>query len=199
MGKFDKYFIQKTTGNPIHAKYLHGEPSYTDWPIWLDSEAENSTGGRVPGATHYGPHLVMRPVVFPEGVSLRPHAHDFDEYLLFHGLDPDHPEELYAEVEFWLEGEKHTFTKTTAVFIPAFWFHTPMLFPRVDRPFLFVTQGKTLKYAHVQYDPDPKYANSKMLDEIAEVKFGDKKFQVTKSYLEYIEWMQERARKNIPK
>jgi hypothetical protein len=197
MGKFDKYFIQNTKGNPLHVKYLEGmEPSYTDWPIWIDSEAENSTGGVVPGIHHWGPHLVMKTLT---AVKLRPHAHDFDEYLLFHGTDPAHPEELGGEVEFWLEGEKHVFTKSTAVFIPAFWYHTPMAFPRVDRPFWFETRGNTLRYSHVAYDPDPKCANDFILDEVAEVKFGDKTYQVVRSYLEYLEWMKERARKNIPK
>ena len=91
MGKFDKYFIQQTKGNPLHATYLPGEPSYTDWPIWIDSEAATSSNGPVEGATHYGPHLVMRPF---DGTNLRPHSHDVDEWLLFHGLDPEHPEEL---------------------------------------------------------------------------------------------------------
>ena len=62
---------------------------------------------------------------------------------------------------------------------------------------MFVTRGETLRYAHVQYDP--KYPNDFMLDETATVKFGDKTYEVTRSYCEYIEWMQERARRNIPK
>ena len=186
MGKFDKYFIQQTKGNPLHATYLPGEPSYTDWPIWIDSEAATSSNGPVEGATHYGPHLVMRPF---DGTNLRPHSHAVDEWLLFHGLDPEHPEELGGEVEFYLEGEKHVFTKTTAVWVPAYWYHTPMSFPRVDRPFLFVTRADALRYSHVGYDSNaPKHQNF-ILDEVAQVKFGDKTFEVTRSHLELIAWI----------
>jgi hypothetical protein len=40
-----------------------------------------------------------------EKESTPPHTHDFEEVLGFIGADPQNPEELYGEVEFWMEDE----------------------------------------------------------------------------------------------
>ena len=48
-----------------------------------------------------------------------PHAHPFPELLSFFGPDPDNPEELGCEVEFWLEDEQYFMTRSFVVYIPA--------------------------------------------------------------------------------
>jgi len=62
----------------------------------------------------------------PGGQGVPPHAHPFPELLSFFGLDFEHPEELNAEVEFWLEDEKYVMTKSFVVYIPSNVTHCPL-------------------------------------------------------------------------
>jgi hypothetical protein len=68
------------------------------------------------------------------------HAHDFDMYLVFCGMDPKNMGDLGAEIElsFGDEGEKHVITKPTTVYIPKGLKHNPLNFKRVDKPVLFL-------------------------------------------------------------
>ena len=75
------------------------------------------------------------------GNGVPPHAHPFPELLSFFGTDIDHPEELNGEVEFWLEDEKHVFTRSFVVYIPANVTHCPLKIHRMDRPFFHYTIG----------------------------------------------------------
>jgi len=64
------------------------------------------------------------------------------EMTVMVGTDPENPTELGGEVEFWFgEGEgaeKHTITKSSCVYCPPGLVHMPIIFRRVDRPFLFI-------------------------------------------------------------
>jgi hypothetical protein len=73
--------------------------------------------------------------------------------------------------------------------------HLPVNVIRVDRSFAWFTTATTLKYSHFQYSNNPEVLNDNMLDEIAEVALGGKKYQVTKSYLDYLEWLMEKNRR----
>ena len=195
MGKFDKYFITQTKPSQTLEEYGQDyESTNVEYPVNIDSEAD----GKVPGAFYFSPHIVVRPTA-KNAKSMKPHCHDFDEYMLFMSFDPTNPADLGGEVEFWIEDEPHRFSKTTAIFIPRFTWHSPLIMRRVDRPFGFVIAGNTLRSAHLQFSPDPKYADAVAFDNIAEVSLGGKKYQVTKSYLEYLQWMMEKGRKNLPK
>jgi hypothetical protein len=75
------------------------------------------------------------------------HTHDFDEILGFIGSDPQHPEDLGGEVEFWLEDEKYLLTKSCLVLCPRGLRHCPLKVLKVDRPILFLAFSVTGKYA----------------------------------------------------
>jgi len=62
------------------------------------------------------------------------HTHDSSEIIGFYGSDPDNPNELYAEIEFYIEGEKHLLTKSTMIFMPPGIKHLPMAIVKIDRP-----------------------------------------------------------------
>ena len=64
------------------------------------------------------------------------HAHDYNEIVLHVGTDPDNPEELGAEIEFVVGGQKLTINKTSALFIPKGVEHGPLTWKKVDRPHL---------------------------------------------------------------
>ncbi len=69
-----------------------------------------------------------------------PHAHDFDMYLVFCGMDPNKMDDLGAEIEFYYgeEREKHVITKPTTIYIPKGMTHCPLNFKKVSKPILFI-------------------------------------------------------------
>lgn len=87
-----------------------------------------------------------------------PHRHDCNELFLFLGTDPENPNDLGAEVEFWMgEGkdlEKIKVNTTSMIFVPKGLLHLPLYCRNVKRPFLHVTVGleigdaleKTVRY-----------------------------------------------------
>jgi hypothetical protein len=69
-----------------------------------------------------------------------PHIHK-DAELLFHiGGNPEDPMDLGAELIMYLgpELEEHHITRTSCIWIPPNFIHSPWLPVRVDRPFLFI-------------------------------------------------------------
>jgi len=79
------------------------------------------------------------------------HAHDWGEVFGFIGTDArNNPQDLGAEIEFWLDGEKHLITKSSLVWVPPGLKHCPIQFLRTDRPFLLFTFGLTRNYTLLQ-------------------------------------------------
>ncbi len=77
-----------------------------------------------------------------------PHSHDdFDEFIGFIGTDPEHPDELNAEVSFYMEDEKISITKSCLIYIPRGLTHSPIFVPRLDRPILHFSGGNGGDYA----------------------------------------------------
>ena len=77
-----------------------------------------------------------------------PHTHDFDMYLHFLSFDPEHMDELGAEIEIGLgkEQEIHVITTPASVYVPKGLIHCPLIFKRVDKPLLFVHTTIASKY-----------------------------------------------------
>jgi len=67
------------------------------------------------------------------------HTHDYDEIVVHIGNDSRNREDLGAEIEFIVDGEKFTVDKTSAVFIPKGVKHGPLTWKRVDRPHFEMT------------------------------------------------------------
>ncbi len=102
--------------------------------VWLWPEPE-------PGAT--GPQRVRSSAGVPA------HAHPFPEILSYCGTDVEHPEELYCQVEFWMEDEKFLLDKSFACYIPAGVNHCPLRRHNMTKP-LF----------HYAISPDRNYITS---------------------------------------
>jgi hypothetical protein len=192
--KYGKYFITETPPNPFHPQNRN-KVSDVPWmnTLWINEELQ----GKVKGALYMETNLVLRAHTGGPESGGKPQAHDWDEYLVFLGTDPEDPFDLGGEVEFWLEDEKHVITKTCALFVPRGVYHCPFYIRRVDRPFVFITTGNTVKYSHQSYSDDPKYAEYGYYDEIAEFSLGGEKYKITKSYAEYLRWQNERNRENL--
>jgi hypothetical protein len=87
-----------------------------------------------------------------------PHKHDCDEIFMFLGTSPKNPDDLGAEVEFWLgEGEETEIIKTntsSVIFVPKGLLHLPFFCRNVKKPLLHMvialniggTLQKTEKY-----------------------------------------------------
>ena len=64
--------------------------------------------------------------------------HDSKEVVMFLGSDHEHPESLNAEIEFQIENDVLTLTKTCALYVPAGAAHGNVKIRYLERPVLFV-------------------------------------------------------------
>jgi hypothetical protein len=83
-----------------------------------------------------------------------PHRHDFNHFLVFLGGDPYNMLDLGGEVEFTLSEdgvnlEKHVFTKYTTVFVKVGLYHCPLVFTKVNKPFIFYDIVFTRQYSRL--------------------------------------------------
>jgi len=85
-----------------------------------------------------GYHCISKKMSFDE-----PHTHDFHETLCFIGGDPQDINDLGAEIEFTLGGEKHLITSATVVSIPPALEHCPIVFKKVTKPLIFLEISRT--------------------------------------------------------
>jgi len=81
------------------------------------------------------------------GMSTKPHVHKYDEAVFFIGSDPEHLDELGAEVEISIgelgKEEKHTFDKPTVLVAPAGLYHCPIVTKRIDKPYVCMAVSLT--------------------------------------------------------
>jgi mannose-6-phosphate isomerase-like protein (cupin superfamily) len=131
--KYDNNFVTDPKPGDTH----HIDSSLVKFPIYVDSEV-------VEGAYYFMAASFMG--VTGRGSPPDEHSHDYDEYLVFLGTNHADPRDLGGEVEFWLDGEKHTITKSCAVFVPAGVKHAPINFKRIDTPIWYIATGPTDTY-----------------------------------------------------
>ena len=168
--KYSKYITTELKRGIVMPGYKgdqHIEQGYRDGyrlglehVIWMDNEV-------IPGA-FYGEYTWQWPntmkdqrqaprwkvpeLVTPELVKsgkvpgIMPHSHPFIEIFSCFGTNMDDPSELGAEIEFWLENEKFTLTKSFMIYIPANVQHCPLVFRRMDAPMFHMTLGTNEKY-----------------------------------------------------
>jgi len=126
-GKYGRHFIQEVQ-EPRHFTPRDHEfyKKFAKRIMYIDSNI-------FPGAFQMNTVWYHSPLP-PEGPG--EHTHDFPELLGFYSSDPNNPDDLGAEVEFTIEGEKHLITKNTMIFIPAGVKHLPMALKNIRRPIL---------------------------------------------------------------
>jgi hypothetical protein len=66
--------------------------------------------------------------------DVEPHKHDHDEVLACFGTDTKNINDLGGDMDVYLNGEKHTISKSCLIFIPRGLMHGPIRFTRIDRP-----------------------------------------------------------------
>lgn len=89
----------------------------------------------------------------------KPHVHDFPQFLIYLG-DRENMMEIDAEIEvnLSLDGknmEKHYITKATALYLPPGLWHGPIVYHKVNKPFMFIDLYFSTHYARIQDKKDP--------------------------------------------
>jgi len=126
-GEYAKYFVQdlQTPPGMITPDFAKFYSTFAHRILWMD-------GNVVPGAfqmnTAWYHSVPERDPVFPE------HEHPYDEIIGFFGSNPDDPYDLGGIVEFGINGEMHSLTKSTMIFAPGGVPHSPIRVLKVDRP-----------------------------------------------------------------
>lgn len=92
----------------------------------------------VPGSNHYVEFSWIYEVTDPNPV-IGEHAHDSDQIVLHIGSDAKNPEDLGAEVEIVIGGEKWVTNKTHLFYLPKDLKHGPITWLKVDRPLIEMT------------------------------------------------------------
>jgi hypothetical protein len=118
---------------------LPRDPSRGRILTWLDDDV-------IPGAFYYESFVVLKPT--PAGYfNDPPMIHDdWDEVIGMYGTNPANPEDLGGEIQLTIDDEVHSFTKSSAVFIPKGLKHGPFVFKKVTTPIIVVTTGPSKKY-----------------------------------------------------
>jgi hypothetical protein len=123
-------------------RYFISRPAYEIVPAV-------EVAGRVPAMTLMSNNLVPGSDTYVEAgwilampdpaTHIFEHTHDYDEIVLHIGTDPEDPEDLGGEIEFLLDGQPLTLTKTSSVFVPKGVKHGPLTWKSFRRPHLEMT------------------------------------------------------------
>jgi hypothetical protein len=102
------------------------------------------------GFNTYYEHITTAFTHAPQG-----HVHDFPQFLIYLG-DRENMMEIDADIEInlSLDGkkmEKHHITKATSIYIPAGLWHGPIIYHKVNKPFMFIDLYFSEHYAKI-YD-----------------------------------------------
>jgi hypothetical protein len=107
--------------------------------LWMDDDV-------VKGAFQMNCTWFLQPAA-KKPVESTFHSHNANELLGAFSGDPERPEDLGAEIEFWMEDEKFIINKSSLIFIPKGTKHSPLIVNKIDRPvfhFSTLTDGHYL-------------------------------------------------------
>ena len=71
------------------------------------------------------------------------------------GSNQDDPWDLGGQITIWLDGEEHTLTRSSLIFVPAGARHCPIRFDRIDSPIFFTTMSPSKTYDRKDEDNEP--------------------------------------------
>ena len=77
------------------------------------------------------------------------HYHDHDEIVGFVGSNMADPTDLGAEIDFIIDGQKTTITKTCFIYVPAGVKHGGLCFRKIDRPVFQIAMLRQNVYSSV--------------------------------------------------
>ena len=136
-----------------HGKYIVTQPKKNivvpDWGgnlsaerstrmFYLDSEV-------IPGA-FYVEVVWFWPTDEKDDSSPDPHTHDYDEVIGFFGTDHKDLNDLGAEIEFYIDGERNLMRESFLAFIPAGIVHCPLNILSITKPVFHFATGPGKSY-----------------------------------------------------
>ena len=129
-GKYVKY----VTPLPIEPGPIHGP--------WIDLQGENYENANC--------RFIYRFITKPVYMVPFPHSHDFEEFMMFFGSDPQDISDFDAEIEIYIgqgkDQEKYVITSPTVLFFPKGMSHCPLNFKKVDKTITMVIIALTPRY-----------------------------------------------------
>jgi ferredoxin len=116
------------------------------WITRLDSDA-------MPGSHFYVAHWVLPHEDSMPGVGHPPHVHKDAELIWVIGGDPEHPDELGAEIEVYLgpEMERHIIDRTCVLYIPPYFMHCPWRILKTTKPWIFIEVNQGPRHTEKTY------------------------------------------------
>ena len=129
-GKYAKY----VTPLPIEPGPIHGP--------WIDLQGENYENANC--------RFIYRFITKPVDMVPFPHSHDFEEFMMFFGSDPQDISDFNAEIECYIgqgeDQERYVITSPTVLFFPKGMPHCPLNFKKVDKTITMVIIALTPRY-----------------------------------------------------
>jgi quercetin dioxygenase-like cupin family protein len=77
------------------------------------------------------------------------HSHDYDEIVGFVGSNTEDTSDLGGEIDFIVDGEKMTISKTCFIHVPAGVKHGGLCFRKIDRPVFQIAMSRMGAYSSV--------------------------------------------------
>jgi hypothetical protein len=136
-----------------HGKYIVTQPKKDlVVPKWAGNlQQDTSTrvmyldGTVIPGA-NYVECVWFWPTGKEDKASPEPHTHKWPEVIGFFGTDPNNLNDLGAEIEFYIDGERNVMNQTFLAFIPAGVVHCPLNILKITRPVFHFATGQGTSY-----------------------------------------------------
>ena len=120
-------------------RYLITKPIYEMTP-----PVKNVKGRQIPTMTYMSNDLVPGCNMYLEfgwiwemptpNPHIFEHTHEHDELVLHIGSDPNNPEDLGGEIEFYFDGKPIVFDTNSAVYVPKGVKHGPVTWNKFKRP-----------------------------------------------------------------
>ena len=138
-GKYANHYVERY--EPSSGIIPEGPEGFLQLLVWM-------AGDKVEGAPYL--ELCRFMCVNPTGPDA--HIHEKEEFIGFIGQDPEHPEDLGAEVHFFLGDEEIATTKSTVIFVPGNVKHSPIIVPALDRDIIHFSGSGFSEYEKVLTD-----------------------------------------------
>lgn len=139
--KYEKYLVR----GPTRAQ--HG----VSMAAWSKTEQASTVppymflekGKPIEGVKHMAEFLwVWKDTIRCNTPEKPPHKHNAEEIFMFLGTNKDDPDDLGAEIEFWMgegeEAEKLEFSTSSLIYVPRNVTHMPIVYKNVKKPVLVV-------------------------------------------------------------
>ncbi len=115
------------------------DPQFVKRIVQLDADA-------VPGAEFYSEAMWILPGAKAGLPEFKSHTHTWGELIGFFGFNYDNIQDLGGEIEFTVDNQKYTITRSFAAYISPGIQHGPLIIKNVVRPMFHLMAGPTKFY-----------------------------------------------------